>query len=174
MGGGNHEVSCWPKAVRIPLPESRSYEHWLSINRLARAFVLIDSKHGLKESDEVLLQSLRENAISHQVVLSKVDRILFSKKQKASVERLRRKATILQEKADSIGSRLDSLDVHGPKALGEILACSTTASVERGKFLGINNLRWSVLAATGLHERRMLPKIDETNSAKTMAEQPLV
>lgn len=132
--------------------------------------MLIDSKHGLKESDLALLQALRENAISHQVVLSKVDRILFGKKPKPSLELLRRNAASLQEKAGSIGSHLDNLDVHGPKALGEILACSTTASVERGKFLGINNLRWSVLAATGLHERRILPKIDKTTSSETYSE----
>ncbi|KAL8908063.1 MAG: hypothetical protein Q9207_001042 [Kuettlingeria erythrocarpa] len=142
--------------------------------QLARAFVLIDSKHGLKESDLALLQALRENAISHQVVLSKVDRILFGKKPKPSLERLRRNAASLQVKAGSIGSHLDNLDVRGPKALGEILACSTTASVERGKFLGINNLRWSVLAATGLHERRILPKIDETTSSVALAEESLV
>lgn len=131
--------------------------------------MLIDSEHGLKESDEALLQTLRENAISHQVVLSKVDRILFRKKQNPTIELLRRNAAVLQEKAGSIGSHLDGLNVYGPKALGEILACSTTASVERGNFLGINNLRWSVLAATGLHERRVLPNSDETTSLETLA-----
>ncbi|KAL8942260.1 MAG: hypothetical protein Q9211_001462 [Gyalolechia sp. 1 TL-2023] len=122
--------------------------------RLTRAFVLVDSMHGLKRSDEALLQALRENAISHQVVLSKVDRMLFPNNRKPSAHLLSRNAPKLQEGAESIRARLDAMDVEGPKALGEILACSTTASLEKGKCLGINNLRWSVLAATGLNDVR--------------------
>ncbi|KAI4095934.1 MAG: hypothetical protein LQ344_001315 [Seirophora lacunosa] len=125
--------------------------------QLSRAFVLIDTMHGLKRSDEALLQALRENAVSHQVVLSKADRLLFPNNRKASKLLLERHADVLRQKVGSIGSYLDAMDVHGPKALGEILACSTTASLERGKFLGINNLRWSILAATGLHEVRRQP-----------------
>ncbi|KAI4156910.1 MAG: hypothetical protein L6R39_000923 [Caloplaca ligustica] len=139
------------------------------IDRLARAFVLIDSKHGLKQTDEALLQALRENAISHQIVLSKVDRILFPKNRQPSRQLLERNAAILQERAGSIGSHLDTLDVSGPKALGEILACSTTASLERGKFLGINNLRWSILAATGLHKVRRQARTHETGPLESLA-----
>lgn len=80
------------------------------------------------------------------------------------MEQLERNAAGLQAKAGSIGSYLDTSGVDGPKALGEILACSTTASVEKGKFLGINNLRWSILAATGLNEVRTYPLVNETNS----------
>ncbi|KAL8974875.1 MAG: hypothetical protein Q9197_000878 [Variospora fuerteventurae] len=139
--------------------------------QLSRAFVLIDTMHGLKRSDEALLQALRENAISHQVVLSKVDRLLFPNNRKASKQLLGRHAEILQERAGSIGSHLDALDVEGPKALGEILACSTTASLERGHFLGINNLRWSILAATGLHEvRRQPPAV--TSTLESLAPKP--
>ncbi|KAL9005367.1 MAG: hypothetical protein Q9188_001852 [Gyalolechia gomerana] len=140
--------------------------------QLTRAFVLVDSMHGLKRSDEALLQALRENAISHQVVLSKVDRILFPGNRKPSTQLLNRHAPELQERAESIRARLDAMDVEGPKALGEILACSTAASLEKSKYLGINNLRWSVLAATGLNEVRRNTLVYETSAAHPLAPGP--
>ncbi|KAI4104539.1 MAG: hypothetical protein LQ339_003842 [Xanthoria mediterranea] len=127
--------------------------------QLVRTFVLIDSMHGLKRSDESLLQALRENAISHQIVLSKVDRILFPKGRDPTHQMLLRNATALQQTAGSIRAKLDAMNVAGPKPLGEILACSTAASLERGKWLGINNLRWAVLSATGLNEIRKQPML---------------
>ena len=45
----------------------------------------------------------------------------------------------------------------GPEALGEILACSAEAKLETGPKLGINNVRWAVLAATGLNEAKRKP-----------------
>ena len=42
----------------------------------------------------------------------------------------------------------------GPAALGEILTCSAEKSLEPGKKLGINSVRWAVLAATGLGQNR--------------------
>lgn len=125
--------------------------------------------HGVKRSDESLLQALRESAISHQVVLSKVDRILFPKGRDPTHQMLRRNATALQLTAGSIRVGLDAMDVAGPKPLGEILACSTTASLERGKWLGINNLRWAVLAATGLNEKRKRPVLLEADSGRDVA-----
>ena len=130
--------------------------------------MLIDSKHGLKRSDEALLQALRENAISHQVVLSKVDRVLFVNKRKPSKQLLQRHAPALHKSAELVRGRLDTIDVDGPKALGEILGCSTTSSVEKGKWLGINNLRWSILAATGLNEARKNLLPNRTDIAKPL------
>ena len=40
---------------------------------LARVYVLIDSRHGLKEADSTVFDSLGEAAMSHQVVLTKAD-----------------------------------------------------------------------------------------------------
>ncbi|KAL8841641.1 MAG: hypothetical protein Q9170_000855 [Blastenia crenularia] len=140
--------------------------------QLARAFVLIDSKHGLKRSDEALLQALRENAISHQVVLSKVDRLLFHNNRKPTKQLLQKHAPTLHKDVESIRDRLETMDVEGPKALGEILACSTIASIEDGKGLGINNLRWSILAATGLNEVGRNVVMDETDTAKPLAPEP--
>lgn len=41
----------------------------------------------------------------------------------------------------------------GPEALGEIVTCSGEKTLG-GKKLGINNVRWAVLAATGLADER--------------------
>ena len=146
----------------------------LNISRLVRAFVLIDSMHGVKRSDESLLQALRENAISHQVVLSKVDRILFPNGRDPTRQMLLRNATALQQTAESIRAGLDAMDVPGPRPLGEILACSTAASLVTGKWLGINNLRWAVLAATGLDKirRRQVPLDVDRGGAAALEPMP--
>ncbi|CAO1604597.1 hypothetical protein XANCAGTX0491_008142 [Xanthoria calcicola] len=141
--------------------------------QLVRAFVLIDSMHGVKRSDESLLQALRENAISHQVVLSKVDRILFPKGRDATHQMLLRNATALQQTAGSIRAKLDAMNVPGPKPLGEILACSTAVSLERGKWLGINNLRWAVLSATGLNEIRKQPMLLNADRVHNIASETM-
>jgi GTP-binding protein len=42
---------------------------------LARVYVLIDARHGLKDSDKPALDLLGEAAVSHQIVLTKADQI---------------------------------------------------------------------------------------------------
>lgn len=42
---------------------------------LARVYVLIDSRHGIKESDKPALDLLRTAAVSHQIVLTKCDQL---------------------------------------------------------------------------------------------------
>jgi GTP-binding protein len=42
---------------------------------LARVYVLIDARHGLKETDEAVLKTLDQAAVSYQVVLTKCDQV---------------------------------------------------------------------------------------------------
>jgi GTP-binding protein len=42
---------------------------------LARVYVLIDARHGLKESDNPALDALGDAAVSHQIVLTKADQL---------------------------------------------------------------------------------------------------
>jgi GTP-binding protein len=42
---------------------------------LARVYVLIDARHGLKDTDAPTLDALGEAAVSHQVVLTKADQV---------------------------------------------------------------------------------------------------
>jgi GTP-binding protein len=42
---------------------------------LARVYVLVDSRHGLKDTDGAILDALSQAAVSHQIVLTKTDEI---------------------------------------------------------------------------------------------------
>jgi GTP-binding protein len=42
---------------------------------LARVYVLIDARHGLKPVDETILDTLGEAAVSHEIVLTKCDQV---------------------------------------------------------------------------------------------------
>ena len=120
------------------------------MHRLRRAFLLVDALHGLKPSDEEILSLFRQNAISHQIILSKVDRILFAKS-RPSLARMERNAPELGRICQDLRCEIQPGKGDGPEALGEIVTCSAEANLE-GKKLGINNVRWAVLAATGLGE----------------------
>ncbi len=45
---------------------------------LARVYVLIDARHGLKDADQSPLDALGEAAVSHQIVLTKCDQVKAS------------------------------------------------------------------------------------------------
>ena len=45
---------------------------------LARVYVLIDARHGLKEADTAPLDALGKAAVSHQIVLTKADQVKAS------------------------------------------------------------------------------------------------
>jgi GTP-binding protein len=45
---------------------------------LARIYVLIDARHGLKDTDAPALDALGESAVSHQIVLTKADQVKAS------------------------------------------------------------------------------------------------
>ena len=105
--------------------------------------MLVDALHGLKRSDEEILSLFRQNAISHQIILSKVDRILFPRSP-PSRARIERNYPELKRICEQLK--------------GKIVTCCAEATLE-GKKLGINGVRWAVLAATGLGEvkRKLLP-----------------
>jgi GTP-binding protein len=44
-------------------------------SNLARAYVLVDARHGLKPADELALAALGQAAVSHQIVLTKCDEL---------------------------------------------------------------------------------------------------
>jgi GTP-binding protein len=122
-----------------------------SINpRLRRTFLLIDSLHGLKDRDRDLLGLLRQNAIPHQIILSKVDRILAK-----SIKSLR--TGVAEPKLRELRNITHGLKPvvqpvgfgEGPGALGEILTCSAEVKVDGKTPLGISAIRWSILTASG-------------------------
>ncbi|KAI9777972.1 MAG: GTP-binding protein [Candelina submexicana] len=118
--------------------------------QLRRAFLLVDAVHGIKKTDEQLLAILRQNAIPHQIILSKVDRILLPKSRMPSEEKTERNLAATRKMLKDMKPIVQPRSNEGPGALGEILTCSAEKSVERGKKLGIDSVRWAVLSAAGL------------------------
>ena len=55
---------------------------------LKRVFVLIDSRHGVMASDETMMNELDSAAVSHQLVLTKVDKIGVQALEKVCAETL--------------------------------------------------------------------------------------
>lgn len=63
---GKAKVAAWSRLVRTYLQ--------LRAN-LARVYLLVDSRHGLKSGDHGILDALGKAAVSHQVVLTKCDQV---------------------------------------------------------------------------------------------------
>ncbi|TGO30931.1 hypothetical protein BPAE_0002g00210 [Botrytis paeoniae] len=126
--------------------------------QLKRAFVLIDSEHGIKESDRVMLQMLRSQKVPHQVVLSKIDKMLFASNTKKipSNDNLKNRMTrldkVLQETKEMIEPDPESEDADS--MTGEILTCTSEKCA--GRKYGIDAVRFAMLRAAGLH---IQPKI---------------
>ncbi|EWC44783.1 hypothetical protein DRE_06421 [Drechslerella stenobrocha 248] len=115
-------------------------EYLRSRKQFRRAFLLIDSMHGVKDLDLMILESFAQMGIPYQLVLSKTDRLESGKLAKG------KKRTQVSELFMEV-QRL--MREHGGHAgLGEILATSTQPAK------GINDLRWAVLRAAGLQGKR--------------------
>lgn len=118
--------------------------------QLRRAFLLIDSLHGLKKTDEDILMLFRKYAIPHQVIMSKVDKILAKKKSQVKSGASAAKVATLQTLLQSYRPILQPDGrLEGPGALGEILTCSAETPISPGKSLGISAIRWAILSAAG-------------------------
>jgi GTP-binding protein len=63
---GKSKAAAWSKVVEAYLRKSQA---------LARVYLLIDARHGVKRIDEAVLTALDKAAVSHQVVLTKCDEL---------------------------------------------------------------------------------------------------
>jgi GTP-binding protein len=107
---GKAKAAAWSRLVRGYL-QTRA--------NLARVYVLIDSRHGLKSADEGVLDVLSQAAISHQIVLTKCDQI---------------SAAALAERGDAIKAAI----VKRPAAFPEVIATSARSGN------GIEHLRAAI------------------------------
>ena len=120
------------------------------LSRLRRAFILIDSEHGLKKIDQDLLTLFRQYAIPHQVIMSKADKALAKTKKKAKTGASVASIAALQKTLQDLKPIIQPDGrLEGPGALGEILTSSTETNVAPGQFLGVSALRWAILSAAG-------------------------
>jgi GTP-binding protein len=126
--------------------------------QLRRVFLLIDAEHGIKDKDRSLLASLRLAGVSHQVILSKLDKLYIP----AAKEIKRHDGKVLRRLSpkgtpEDLRKAMEKLknDIQPPVgggALGEILGVSAETLVE-GKRLGIDHVRFAVMKAVGLDEK---------------------
>ncbi|KAK4982518.1 hypothetical protein LTR66_009226 [Elasticomyces elasticus] len=125
--------------------------------QLRRTFLLVDCEHGLKSSDQELLASLRKGAVQHQIILSKVDKLLYPSSHPPSAQKLSNNLLKLRHICEDIRKQIQPEDERGPKASGDILCCSAEKGLQfdgdkrnGGGRLGIDALRWAVLSAVGI------------------------
>jgi GTP-binding protein len=123
-----------------------------SRKQLRRVFVLLDTEHGVKDKDRSLLASLRLAGVSHQIILSKMDKLFIPKEgfatdKKSAKAKSKGSLAALREKMESMKHEINP--PVGGGALGEILACSSATIVGKRR-LGIDHVRYAVLKAVGL------------------------
>jgi GTP-binding protein len=119
--------------------------------QLRRAFVLIDAEHGVRKSDEQILELMRQAGTPHQLVLSKVDKIVYPRTTPPSADALEGYLARLQGIFEEVRQKIRSHGAKGGGALDDILCCSSEKSLEGRRKLGIDGLRWAILQAAGLH-----------------------
>ncbi len=76
---GRQKVDAWTKLMQAYLRGRAT---------LARCYVLIDGRHGLKEADNAMFDTLDRSAVSYQIVLTKRDEVKKSE-QEARMESVR-------------------------------------------------------------------------------------
>ena len=124
---------------------------------LKRVFLLIETEHGIKETDRQILTLLREHEIPFQIVLAKADKILFPSSRYPNQKILDGRFATLRAYMDAVREAISDLElVHGE--IGEVIACSSEKRVE-GRVLGIDAVRFAMLSAVGLEskDRSSLP-----------------
>jgi GTP-binding protein len=147
-----------------------------SRKQLRRVFVLLDTQHGIKDKDRSLLASLRLAGVSHQVILSKMDKVYIPKakdiKQFNNKKgyRLKPKGTVEALRAEMEKLKPEIKPPVGGGALGEMLACSSETLVD-GRRLGIDHVRYAVLKAVGL-DRTQKKKEERRNGKLEVDDDP--
>lgn len=113
-------------------------------------FVLIDPSHGLKAHDKDILSILRERAISHQVIGTKLDAVLVKGGHNKFRGYNQSRLDDLIEKRDKIRENIVSEIPSGPGALDDFLFCSVQKKEPLLNKMGVDHIRWAILRAAGL------------------------
>ena len=179
--GGPDENGNKGRAMVLDMPGygKGSREEWgteimkylVGRRQLRRAFLLVGAEHGVKKNDLELLQLMRENAISHEVVLSKADKILMPGSGVPAQRHLELKAVELRRVCEELRQKIQPGQQGGPEALGEIIACSAERGLVQEERLGINELRWAVISACGLTGRKQRLERDDIQNMTEDLEQ---
>ncbi|RFU31279.1 hypothetical protein B7463_g5044, partial [Scytalidium lignicola] len=125
--------------------------------QLKRAFLLVDAEHGIKTRDRQILALLRQQGVPFQIILSKVDRVLFPGSRMPSEGALEARLTDLSRTIETVKKEVIPNTEDDGGGLGEVIACSSEKWIE-GKRLGIDAVRFAMLRAAGL-ELEAKPKL---------------
>ena len=144
-GYGFGSTAAWGKEILKYLEQRK---------QLRRIFVLVDAEHGLKRSDKSLLTDLRRRGLSHQIVLSKVDKVIYPKTKPPGPQELHERLQRLRNQCEQMHQVLN--DETGDQIIGtsDILCTSSEKSLDmfsRHRKIGIDELRWAIVSACGMH-----------------------
>jgi len=95
---------------------------------LARVYVLVDARHGLKATDEPALDTLGQAAVSHQIVLTKCDEL----KPSELGSRIAEVEAVLAKRAAAFPTVL-ATSSHGGTGVPELRAAIARLLAERGR-----------------------------------------
>ena len=123
--------------------------------QLKRAFLLVDSEHGIKDSDRQLLALFNEHSVPYQIVMSKADRVLLPDNRKPSPDALAHRLSKLRKTMEAIKDEVEPDPEGEVHATGEVIACSSEKWIA-GKRMGIDAVRFAMLRAAGLE---LKPKV---------------
>ena len=126
--------------------------------QLKRVFLLINALHGMKSTDREMISMLRDEGISCQIIVSKVDSLFTRTPATGTLAGQER----LQEFFESVKGEIEQpKGGKGVAPLGEILAVGNLGDYEENPhlrelatqgMLGIEQIRWAVLVAAGVEE----------------------
>lgn len=122
---------------------------------LKRAFLLVDAQHGVKESDRQLLHMFKEENVPFQIILSKVDRVLFQGSRMPSQDALDARFAELRSNMETVMQAVQPNKEDDGGAVGDVISCSSEKWID-GKILGIDAVRFAMLQAAGLQYK---PKV---------------
>lgn len=118
---------------------------------LKRAFLLIETEHGIKDSDRQILTMFKDHGIPFQVVLAKADKVLLPGNRFPNPKALEGRFSNLREIMDSVREAVSDLEIERGE-IGEVIACSSEKRVE-GKTMGVDAVRFAMLSAAGLESK---------------------
>lgn len=97
-------------------------------SNLARVYVLVDARHGLKPTDDLAFEALGQSAVSHQVVLTKCDEV----KPAELAERISEVETALAKRPAAFPGVLATSSRDGT-GISELRAAIARLLAERGR-----------------------------------------
>jgi GTP-binding protein len=115
---GKTKAAAWAKVIDAYLRRSKA---------LARVYLLIDARHGIRPIDEAILTALDRAAVSHEIVLTKCDELA-----EAELSQSRERAQLAIQKHPAAFPRVIATSARSGKGMPELRAAIARLLRERG------------------------------------------